>query len=388
MSVPQPLRRLSLLSALGLTCCLMVLPSQGCGSKPASASAAAAKAKAPPSRTSRTRQQTPVQAHQANVAEPAVATAAPKVVSPPQPEPAAGRPATIDDAETLLNGGHLNEAEAILLAIIEASPQDYRAHALYGSLLYTRGIEAREAGSESAAHKHFLEAYEHAAIAAALAEDSESDVIKVADLHHEAGDIAAAAGLGDDALEHFRTAGRMDPMVVRHPLAEAQLLIELGRHREAAAVLKRVLEIDPDEAFAYALLAEVDCELALRTLRNTGAIAAGDLDLHIRNVKTCHSCGRTDEALEVLLALDDRDRAGEAATAGIADAFQMQGESGKAAIIWELRYMRHPGDWRAALHAAEAWLKADAPKAARWWYRQVQQAAPDEPEVRALSASF
>ena len=57
-------------------------------------------------------------------------------------------------------------------------------------------------------------------------------------------------------------------------------------------------------------------------------------------------------------------------------------------MAWELRYIHHPSAWRAAAHAAEAWIEAGRHEPAQWWYEKARRAAPNTPEVRALATVF
>ncbi len=398
MTTYQPLCRPSRSGAgrivsLSLTSLVSLIMAAGCGSKEQPINAPAVPNRTPGRVVSKPRTQTPVRPRGVAAAPEPVAETPPPAPAP-KPAVAASAPveavsqstASLLAAEELFGNGDLDGAEGVLRELLDTSPDEYRVHEVYAELLFVKGATAQDRGDHDGAGKLFARAYVHAARAVELAEDVEPEIL--AGLHHRAAEFATAANRREQALTHFRAAGRIEPTASRHPLAEAQLLIELNRFEDARAALHRVLEIEPDDAFAYALLAEVNCEISLVTLAGARLADPDQLRLNIQNARTCHSCGRTEEALEALMTLDARSRAEEVATAEIAEVFRMVGEPGKAALIWEVRYMRHPSNWRAAAQAAEAWLKAGAPQAAQWWYGRARDAAPDAPEVRSLTAAF
>ncbi len=72
----------------------------------------------------------------------------------------------------------------------------------------------------------------------------------------------------------------------------------------------------------------------------------------------------------------------------ISASYRDLGEPAKAAAAWEHRFFRHPGAWRAALRAAEAWLEAGELERARVYLCKARLAAPDSAEVRALEEAM
>ncbi|MHC4128647.1 MAG: tetratricopeptide repeat protein [Planctomycetota bacterium] len=297
-------------------------------------------------------------------------------------------------AEQYLDGNELASAETILAKLIEQAPADYRAHELYGRVRYLQGVHARREGRSQASAELLREASRHydASVEAA----GELDPVAAAGLNQSAGEIASAAGLPDRAVEHFQAAGRLDPTAPKHPLYEAQVLMQLERPAEARQALQRVLALDPDEAYAHASLATValregDRASALRHIQEARDIAPGNLGIRIQEARIRRQCDQPRHALELLLALDDRLRAEEAVTTEIAECHLVLGEPLQAARAWEHRYRRHPRQptaWRAAVKAAEAHLAAGRRGDALWWCRQAQLGAPDEPEVRALQQAL
>lgn len=392
--VRLPIRRL----AAGLICLIIGAATAGCG-KPHAATAKTAPAKSPPRVVSRSAQPVPV-APQPVKEEPAVVEKKqpqPEVVETteravaervePEATPATVVAITTPEealaaAEQALVDGNLKRAEEILLEAIDTWPDEYRTHELYGEVL---ALMASDADTRRDATRLATSAHTQAHKAANLAGDAGDEVM--AGLHHRAGELGLEAGLTDDPLVHFQSAGTLDPSTSRYPFSEAQLLLELGRLDESRAALQRVLAIDPDHAMAYALLAEVDCELALRGIHDETA-GPEVLAAYVQQSRACHGCGRSREALDGLMTMDARSRSSEVATAEIAEAYRVMGEPAKVALIWQIRYMRHPDDWRSAARASEAWLKAGALAPAQWWFEKVRRAAPEAPEVRELGRAL
>jgi predicted Zn-dependent protease len=302
--------------------------------------------------------------------------------------------AALAAAEQYLDGNDLASAETILVKLIEQAPADHRAHELYGRVLYLRGVHAQRAGRGQSGTELFGAAYRH--YRASVEAAGELDPVLAAGLNQSAGEIASAAGLPDRALVHFQAAGRLDPAAPKHPLYEAQILIQLERPAEARRALQRVLALDPDEAYAHASLAAValreeDRASALRHIQEARDIAPQNLGIRIQEARIRRQCDEPRHALELLLALDEGLRAEEAVTAEIAECHLALGDPVEAARAWEHRYRRHPRQptaWRAAVRAAEAHLAAGQRQDARWWCRQARLAAGDQPEVRALEQAL
>jgi tetratricopeptide (TPR) repeat protein len=301
-----------------------------------------------------------------------------------------GIDAALAAAEQYLDGGDLPSAETILVKLIEQAPDDYRAHELYGRVLFLEGVQAPRRGSGESSAALFKKAYRH--YRASVEAAGTLDPMVAAGLNQSAGEIASAAGLPQRAVEHFQAAGRLDPTAPKHPLYEAQILMQLERRAEARQALERVLTLDPDEAYAHASLAlvalrEGDESSALRHVQEAREIDPENLGIRIQEARIRRQCDQPRHALELLLALDERHRTQEAVTAEIAECYMLLDQPLDAAKAWELRYRRHPRKptaWRAAVRAGEAHLAAGRPVDAQWWCLQAQLAAPNESEVEAL----
>jgi len=304
--------------------------------------------------------------------------------------------ASLEAAEHYLTAGNSANAESIIVALLARTPQDHRAHELYGRVLYFRSFEASTGGDEVAAARHVAAAYDQYQLSVTSAEAAGSDPHLLAGLHQSAGEIASAAGSPDDALVHFREAGRLDPGASKAPLYEAQILIQLGRPDEARQALLRVLQLDPDEAYAHASLAALsmrsaDPEAAVDHITRARRVDPRNLSFRLQEARSRRESGDPRTALELLLALDARTRVEEAVTAEIAACYTSLDLPAKAAEAWEQRYRLDPGHrtaWRAATRAANARLKAGERDRAIFLYQLALLLAPHEAEVRALGETL
>ena len=316
--------------------------------------------------------------------------------TPPAPSAEVGRAAveaSLDAAEQYLTVGNTASARAIIDRLLVKAPREPRAHELYGRILYLEGFEAQRAGDDAAASGLVSEASDRYRTAVENAEaDGSFAPWALAGMHQSAGEIASAAGRPVQALEHFRAAGRLDPASPKPPLYEAQILIQLDRPDEASRALQRTLQLDPDEAYAHASMAELalqraDPEAAVGHITMARRIDPGNLTLRLQEARIHRRTGEPDRGLELLVALDEPTRAQEVIAAEIAECYLRLGQPRKAAAAWELRYRlhsRHPAAWRAAVGAAQARLAAGDRDRALWLYDQALLYAPNQPEVRAL----
>ncbi|MCH8007093.1 MAG: tetratricopeptide repeat protein [Planctomycetes bacterium] len=310
------------------------------------------------------------------------------------PAPTVG-PQAIEDAlaaaQEYLSREDLTSAEAILRVLIDKAPQESRAHELMGRLLFLEAREAGSGGDQEAARPLLESAYRH--YRAAVEHSKEFDPKLTAGLNQSAGEIASVAGLPVAALEHFQRARRLDPTNPKHPLYEAQMLMLAGRFPEAAESLKRVLQLDPDEAFAHASLATVALQenephKAIEYIEEARRINPQTLTLRVQEAKIRRLCDQPRRGLELLLGLADPTRAGEAVSYEIAECYRKLGDPGSAASAWEHRFRLFPQEWAAAVKAAEAHLEAGHPQEARLWYQEATRVAPDSQEVRSLAESL
>lgn len=290
--------------------------------------------------------------------------------------------AALDAAESYLAGGKIPEAETIAVELVKKSPQQWKAHELYGRILYLRGNQAKRAGQAPEAIELIMQAYEEYRAAAELSPES-------AGLQHSAGMMALAAGDEAAALAHIQKAGRLEPDNPQYPLHEAQILITRRSLDEAEATLARVLAIDPDEPFAHASLAAIalergDIEKAIELITKARSVDSTNVALRIQEAKIRRRAGQPMRALELLVPLSEKDRGNETVASEIAASYALLGRHADAARAWETCFGKNEKSWRAAVRAAEAYVAAGDKAKAATWIQTAELIAPDEPEVKDL----
>ncbi|MCI0363986.1 MAG: hypothetical protein L0Y44_14010 [Phycisphaerales bacterium] len=297
--------------------------------------------------------------------------------------------AALAAAQEYLNVDDGAKAQAILLTLIDRAPEDPRARELYGQTLKLLALQAQKAGDDDAARSHHEKAYEQYEIA--LKFDPES-----AGLHHSAGLMALAINRNDAALNHFRSAGRLEPYNKQYSLFEAQLLIQSRRFDEARRALEWVLVLDKDEALAHASLAmialeEADFEKALGHMATARQIEPADIELRAQEARIHRRRGEPNRALELLVGLSDQERAQEIVAYEIAASHADLGDHLSASRAWQHCYQanpRNPKAWLAAVRAGEAYLRAGDRKQARRWLEEAQLLAPNQAQVKALEEAL
>jgi tetratricopeptide (TPR) repeat protein len=294
--------------------------------------------------------------------------------------------ASLVAAEEYLAGGDLQKAEAILVVLLDRAPDDPRGHELYGRLLAQRAMEAQQQGTpETQVQELFAESYAQYRAAVELGPSS-------AGLSQSAGEIAHAAGLIDEALRHYLEAGRLRPLDPKPPLWAAQVLLARGEHDAADQQIRRVLQLDPDLAYAHATLAMIELDRsqydrALSHIDQARRIEPSNLGFRAQAARIQRRHGAPRRGLELLLPLDPARRGSEFVTYEIAQCHAALGEHERAARAWELCFeanMQPQRRWVAAVGAGHAWLDAGQPDSAVMWLERAQLLAPDAQRVRAL----
>lgn len=290
-------------------------------------------------------------------------------------------------AEEYLGRNECTPARLILETLLARAPGESRAHELLGQVLYVEATLARARGEESAAALLAVQAYERYRAAVECAAGGTPGLR--AGLHQSAGEIASAAGLPERALEHFQEASTLQPLEARHPLHAAQMLMILGRVEPARTALERALRLDPDEPYAHASMALVqlaagDRAAALAAIEEARRIDPMDLALRVQEARVRRLCDQPEAGLRLLSGLDAAARAEEGVAGELAACARNLGDPAGAASAWEHRYRHHPGQWRAAVRAAEANLEAGERERAWALLREAAARAPEAPEVREL----
>jgi tetratricopeptide (TPR) repeat protein len=253
-----------------------------------------------------------------------------------------------------------------------------------------RQIEARDASSPVGAilTARFL-ARRHRA-AAALEEVKRALVL--APDHIEARLLAAelslATGDASSAFDHVKAVLRQNPRLWSAYLLQASILRKLNRQDEALAVLRGVVENQPDSPAAYLALADAqsasNAGAALQTIQNGRARLPRDANLLVQEINLLCKTGKAAEALKQAEAY-----AGENPSAHVCQVLSrafIAGGQHDTASAWAARAAKVVPDelrWSIALLEADIALDRGhvqkdqaALKAARDWYAQVLAARP------------
>jgi tetratricopeptide (TPR) repeat protein len=151
--------------------------------------------------------------------------------------------------------GDLLEAELCFRSALRADPAFEPARATLAALpakLVAHGVAAQEADDLIAAERHY---------GAALAIDADLVAAQerlraLAQLHFAAGVELSRAGDAEGAIAAYRRAVRCGFAGIGAALSLAQLLIQRERYREAIEALHQAIEIEPQDAALWRLLAE------------------------------------------------------------------------------------------------------------------------------------
>lgn len=294
--------------------------------------------------------------------------------------------AALSAAEDYLAAQKYNNALVILEKLVERKPDCVEAWESLGQVRYSQAIEAQLAGKPEDAMKARSDAYAHYAKAVSLQPDS-------AGLQHAAGLMALGAGQQADALEHFAKAGTLDPTNVQHPLYEAQVLLHQGRIDDAEVALERAHAIDKDEPFTLSSMAVValereDFDRAIELIDEAREIDPRSIDFRVQAARIYRRAGKPRTSIELLQPLPDAQRINESVTIELATAYEAVGEFDRAGRTWSARFQESYKDWKAALHAADAFLRAGNRTGAAVMFDAAQIIAPNEAEVQAFGERF
>lgn len=293
-----------------------------------------------------------------------------------------GLHAALNAAQEYLEADHFDEAEMILLTVLERAPNEVDAHELYGQLLLKKGIIAREDGEESFARAMLAQADERYRAIISMRPEHPG-------FHQAAGEVALLVNDQPRARAMFRRAGELAPHAAKHPLYEAQVLLMMGEREEARRLIERVITLDFNEAFAFATLAAIDLEegafeAALEAITEARHIQPRELGFRVIEAKIHRIAGRPQLALEMLMAVHGTAKDDPGVVTEIAACHTALGQHRAAADLWAAHLRAHPRDWRSAIRAGEAFLRADESIIAVSYLHLARLIAPDADEVKAF----
>jgi len=299
---------------------------------------------------------------------------------------AEGVEAAMQAAEEYLSSREYTNAQAILETLLAKKPDYVEGWEALGQVLFSQAIQAQGEGREKDAAVLRLAAYESYARAVELQPGS-------AGLQHSAGIMALSADMDEEAVRHFAAAGALDPDNVQHPLYEAQVHLKHGRLDDAEAALERAHAIDEDEPFTISSMAIVamereDYDRAIELIVQARAIDPRSLGFRAQEARIRRRAGQPREAIDLLQHLPLSERAQHGIASELATCYELIGDYARAAAAWSARWESAQDDWQAALHAAEAHMRAGDQTAAGMMFDAARQIAPNEPEVKAFGESL
>jgi adenylate cyclase len=182
------------------------------------------------------------------------------------------------------------KARAATLKALELNPNLAEAHNALGKILYTADIDLQQAIRE---HQRAIELSPNNASA-----------------HHWLGN-GPLAGLGrlDEAIAEGRRSTELDPLSAINMVDLADTYVYARRFKEAEAVMKKALEIDPAFAYAhwiYGILLQVSGDLeGARTQYATARARENDPQAIALRGQLGAIMGRREEAIQALAALEE-----------------------------------------------------------------------------------
>ena len=296
---------------------------------------------------------------------------------------------SLSAAQSYFDSRELDKAQAILQTVINRAPTEPRAPEMLGQVFLISASDHERRGELASAAACRAKAYEQYRIATELSPSN-------AGLQHSAGMVALQAAQPAAAVAHFQKAEKLDTRNPQYPLYAAQVLIQMRRFDDAKAALNRVLTIDANEPLVHASFAIIAMELqqfdeALSHMSAARQLKPDDLGLRAQEAKIHRRKNDPTRGLELLIGLNEAERAQEMIAYEIAACFDQLNRPLDSAKAWQHVYQADQassGAWRAAVRAGEFLLKAGEREQAAWWLNQATLLAPDAPEVRSLAESF
>ncbi len=188
-----------------------------------------------------------------------------------------------------------------------------------------------------------------------------------------AGAIASNLGRLDVAAGHFAAAAACEPNATRYRLSLANVLLKQGRLDSAQQQLRTIIRLNAQEHRAYALLADVYAQgdqmveaLAQveRALEHTPEEDRHSVVTYTRKrALLLRRAGRPREALQAFVSLYPVERQDPLVLADIAAAWDMLGQPGQAAAVYEQAATKDPTAWRLLAEAAR-WHDRDGDRPA------------------------
>lgn len=257
---------------------------------------------------------------------------------------------------TLQRQTRLAEAETVLKKGVEQYPDEQRLTATYAEFL--------------AVNKRMDESY-------AMYERALAIGPRAAPLEFAAGTVANELDRSDRAIEHFAAAQAQDATDYRYPLYLAMVQRKLNQIDEARVNLIIAGRLKPDEPRVWGTLADIALQenalnVALEQVAKARAIEPEEWLWRLIEARTRKRMGQAQEALDLLIAIRDEDRARPAVLTAMGECFGMLGRPDDAADLYGTFSDRNPESPEIAMQAA---IWADRVKRPNQALRYAQRAA-------------
>lgn len=257
---------------------------------------------------------------------------------------------------TLQRQTRLSEAETVLRKGVEQYPQEQRLVATYAEFL--------------AINKRMDESY-------AMYERALAIGPRTAPIEFAAGSVAADLDRTDRAIEHYAAAQTQDPTDFRYPLYLAMVQRKVNQIDESRVNLIIAGRLKPDEPRVWGTLGDIALQenslnVALEQVAKARAIEPENWLWRLIEARTRKRMGQPQEALDLLIAIKDEDRARPSVLTAISECFGMLGKPDDAADLYGTFSDRDPEQPELAMQAA---IWADRVKRPNQALRYAQRAA-------------
>lgn len=257
---------------------------------------------------------------------------------------------------TLQRQTRLAEAETVLKKGVEQYPQEQRLAAAFAEFL--------------AVNKRMEEAYVMYERALAIGPRS-------APIEFAAGSVAAELNRADRAIEHYAAAQAQDNTDFRYPLYLAMVQRKVNQIDESRVNLLVAGRLNPDEPRVWGTLADIALQenalhIALDQVAKARAIEPENWLWRLIEARTRRRMGQPQEALDLLIAMNDEDRAQPAVLNAISECLGMLGRPDDAGDLYATFSDRNPDQPELAMQAA---IWADRLKRPNQALRYAQRAA-------------
>lgn len=280
------------------------------------------------------------------------------------------------EAYTHLQTGKLHIARPAFERLVKSYPDDPQSHMLLGRTLF--GLEDIDG-----AIRHFNRTIEL---------DPEKH-----EAHYMVATISLKRGDAKLARAHLVKASQIKDDDPRYALLLGQAQMDLGEMDAATVQLLRALRLNSGLPEAHGRLAEiaarerkwpiaveqVDKAIALLEYKPQRA-----LTYRLLKAQYLRRANRTNEALNVLLALDPEVQLREPAVEQIARCYMKLGDPTRAAFRWADLFRGNPQNARAAAEAGLAFHQAGSTNEAREYLDRARRVDPRHERVQLLAAAL